>query len=156
MVAKTLTSLSMQYEGCLRYGEFCLRATGHSFREQNDASDFPCSLSICDNGLSVNQSIRRINREPPRPGTKPFGDVVRFEQYILDRPVRFSGVNIAVDPDRGEVTWISSTFMPDRGLAREPRAIGEGSCALKGTVALRDLGCSCRSSSHPRQIARTT
>ncbi len=65
--------------------------------------------------------IRYIDRDPPRPGTKSFGIVVRFVQYIHDRPVRSSAVNIAIDPDSGEVTWITSNFLPDRGLAREPK-----------------------------------
>ncbi len=80
-------------------------------------------LLLAAGGESVR--IRYIDRDPPPPGTKSFGIVVRFVQHIHDRPVRSSTVNVAIDPGTGEVTWITSNFLPDRGLAREPKITGD-------------------------------
>ena len=48
--------------------------------------------------------------------------MVRLSEYIRDREVAMSGVNIALDEQTNEVTMVVvGFFLPDRGLKHEPR-----------------------------------
>jgi hypothetical protein len=47
--------------------------------------------------------------------------VLKLDEFIGGREVRWAGVNVAVNEQTKEVTAIYANFMPDRGLDHQPR-----------------------------------
>jgi hypothetical protein len=69
--------------------------------------------------------VWNVSKQTPRADpTRPPDLSASFQQFIRGREVRGSWVRISVDIHTNEVTSITATFLPDRGLNHEPRLTG--------------------------------
>jgi len=62
-----------------------------------------------------------VNKEAPRAHPTHPERTVGLQQFIRGREVRGSWINVRVNIRTNELTSVTATFLPDRGLDHEPR-----------------------------------
>jgi hypothetical protein len=61
---------------------------------------------------------------------RPIGRTIRTDQFIGGIPVLYGNVSVVVDDSTGLVNMLNATFLPDRGLPRQPKISATDADAL--------------------------